>query len=259
MNDQMTIQAFSERTGISKSALRYYESKKLLLPNRNENNGYRYYTKDQIDLVKFIYSLRIAGIPIKEIQTYLSENEENQQNMLKNWSKLLTEKKHHLVMSLRYIESRKHGEQIYLLEKNEENIIWFTAISEPGKFGIHFKKRMNELAEQNITIKGAYLKYLSGVKEIKAQIGFGISDNVNTEVLTEIDHMEKMPACLCIALPYKSELPDIANAYRKLMNYVVEHDWVPAGSILEWYRGSHLEDIDIIIPVTYLHKGGNKI
>ena len=68
MNQLMNIQDFSERTGISKSALRYYEAKNLLIPSERSANGYRVYSEDQIATVKLISSLRLADIPIKDIQ-----------------------------------------------------------------------------------------------------------------------------------------------------------------------------------------------
>lgn len=71
MEELMTIQAFSERTGISKSALRYYETQYLFSPKRKLENGYRYYSEDQIEVVKFISSLRLVGISIKGIQFIL--------------------------------------------------------------------------------------------------------------------------------------------------------------------------------------------
>ncbi|MCG7435127.1 MerR family DNA-binding transcriptional regulator [Lysinibacillus sp. FSL M8-0216] len=48
----MNIQLFSEKTGIFKSALRYYEAKNLLLPRERSTNGYRIYSNDQIATVK---------------------------------------------------------------------------------------------------------------------------------------------------------------------------------------------------------------
>ncbi|MED0716388.1 MerR family transcriptional regulator [Aeribacillus composti] len=59
------MQTFSKRTGILKSALRYYESENLLHPIRSEN-GYRLYSEEQIATVKLISSLRLADVPIKK-------------------------------------------------------------------------------------------------------------------------------------------------------------------------------------------------
>lgn len=44
----MSIQAFSERTGISKSTLRYYESTNLLRPAGRNTSGYRVYSETQV-------------------------------------------------------------------------------------------------------------------------------------------------------------------------------------------------------------------
>lgn len=42
----MTIQAFSIRTGLPPSTLRYYEKEKLIVPRYRGNNGYRLYTSE---------------------------------------------------------------------------------------------------------------------------------------------------------------------------------------------------------------------
>ncbi len=253
MSEFMTIQTFSKRTGISKSALRYYESENLLNPIRKEN-GYRLYSEDQITTAKLISSLRLAGIPIKDIQVYLKENEMVRQQMIKNWIKTLKQKHHLLSVSLRYLESYQESGQVYLLEKNAEKIIWFVAESNPGKFGNHFRQRKRELERLNIPINNGYLRYLSGKESIKAQIGFGVSGDVEIEGLSEIDSIEIMPPCLCIALPYTSPITEIQKGYAQLMNYAMEHGLIPAGPIIEWYRGEHFEDLDLLMPVAHISK-----
>jgi DNA-binding transcriptional MerR regulator len=82
----MSIQDFSERTGLSKSALRYYESKNLLRSVGRDASGYRVYSDEQVPIVKFISSLRLADVPIKDIQAYLTEKNENtRQEMMDQW------------------------------------------------------------------------------------------------------------------------------------------------------------------------------
>lgn len=245
----MTIQTFSKRTGISKSALRYYESENLLHPIRSKN-GYRLYSKDQIATVKLISSLRLAGVPIKDIRMYLKENKSVRQQMIKNWIKTLKEKHQLISVSLRFLESYQESGQVYLLERNAEKIVWFVAESNPGKFGNHFRQRKRELERLNIPINNGYLRYLSGKESIKAQIGFGVSDDVEIAGLSEIDSIEIMPPCLCIALPYTSPVTEIQKGYAQLMNYTMEHGLIPAGPIIEWYRGENFEDLDLLMPVT---------
>ncbi|MEB2299379.1 MerR family transcriptional regulator [Lysinibacillus xylanilyticus] len=84
MKKYMTIQEFSERTGIAKSALRFYETKKLLLSEERSSNGYRVYADSQIATVKLISTLRLADVSIQEIQNYLHEQDEmTRQEMMK--------------------------------------------------------------------------------------------------------------------------------------------------------------------------------
>ena len=76
------ISKFSELTNISPRMLRHYDKLDLLKPSViDEENGYRYYTADQINLANRILSLKNIGIPLKEIPLLL-ENEAAQNSYL---------------------------------------------------------------------------------------------------------------------------------------------------------------------------------
>ena len=45
----MTIKDVEERTGLSRSNVRFYEKEKLVEPSRNESNGYRDYSENDVD------------------------------------------------------------------------------------------------------------------------------------------------------------------------------------------------------------------
>jgi DNA-binding transcriptional MerR regulator len=258
MRKLMTIQALSERTGISKSALRYYESENLLRSIERNVSGYRVYSEDQVATVKLISSLRLADVPIKDIQAYLNEDDDTaRQQMMENWIRSIKNKRDLLNISLRYLESDSLSDQIYLIEKSSENIIWFSAESETGKFKEHFIKRAKQLQKLNIPIKSCYLKYVSGVGLVKANIGFGVPLVINTNDLTEIESIEQMEPCICIAMPFNDPLTNIQSGYEKLKNYANEHQWVPTGSVLEWYRGENFASLELLLPVTQIENRGN--
>ncbi|MCH7322148.1 MerR family transcriptional regulator [Solibacillus sp. MA9] len=253
----MNIQDFSERTGISKSALRYYEQKNLLFPRERSTNGYRVYSDDQIATVKLISSLRLAGIPIKDIQIFLLENEEaRRQQMMENWVYNIKKTQDLLTVSLRYLESDSISKEIYLIEKSAEQIIWFTAESKTGEFKEHFLKRGSELQKLDIPYKNCYLKYLSGKDFIKVQIGFGVPIDLRINDLTEIALIEHMPKCICIAMSFKDSLSMIQNGYNKLMTYALEHKWTPISPILEWYYGVDFTELELLMPVTQIERRG---
>lgn len=253
----MNIQDFSERTGVSKSALRYYEQKNLLFPRERSTNGYRVYSDDQIGTVKLISSLRLADVPIKDIQKYLLENDEAiRKQIMENWIKNINKKRDLLTVSLRYLESDSLNKNIYLTEKSPEQIIWFDAESKIGEFKGHFLDKGNELKKFNVPIKNCYLKYVSGKEYIKAQIGFGVPFNVKTNGLSKIVLIEHLPQCICIAMPFHDSITTIQSGYHKLLSYALEHDWTPTSSIMEWYHGVDFTELDLLMPVTQIVSRG---
>lgn len=67
----LTIQQVAQETGLSVHALRYYERAGLMQAvRRNETNGYRTYTRQNLGWIEFIKRLRATGMPIRDIQRY---------------------------------------------------------------------------------------------------------------------------------------------------------------------------------------------
>ena len=86
----MTIKDVEERTGLSRSNVRFYEKEKLVEPSRNESNGYRDYSENDVENIKKIAYLRTLGISIEDIRSIISEKVtlqemlEKQKEVLKN-------------------------------------------------------------------------------------------------------------------------------------------------------------------------------
>lgn len=70
----MTIKEVEERTGLARSNIRFYEKEKLIVPSRNESNGYRAYSQTDVENIKKIAYLRTLGISIEEIRNIISGN-----------------------------------------------------------------------------------------------------------------------------------------------------------------------------------------
>ena len=69
----MTIKDVEKRTGLSRSNIRFYEKEKLIEPSRNERNGYRDYSENDVENIKKIAYLRTLGISIEDIRSIISE------------------------------------------------------------------------------------------------------------------------------------------------------------------------------------------
>lgn len=69
----MTIKDVEKQTGLSRSNIRFYEKEKLIDPSRNESNGYRDYSENDVENIKKIAYLRTLGISIEDIRNIISE------------------------------------------------------------------------------------------------------------------------------------------------------------------------------------------
>ncbi|MBW9148606.1 MerR family transcriptional regulator [Clostridium sp. CM028] len=70
----MNIKDAAEKTGLTKRAIKYYESEGLIMPLKNIQNNYREYTCQDVIKLNLIGALRTLGIPIAQIKTVTSGN-----------------------------------------------------------------------------------------------------------------------------------------------------------------------------------------
>lgn len=72
----LKIGELSKHTGISISALRYYEELGLLKPIHKDSNNYRYYSPNDIAITNFIKKAQHLGFSLKQIKSIFNEREE---------------------------------------------------------------------------------------------------------------------------------------------------------------------------------------
>lgn len=245
----MTIKLFSQQTGIPASTLRYYETKNLLKPERGGVSGYRLYREEQVQTVKFIASLRKAGISIHDIRCYVQASDSEQENMKRKWRAALKEKRDQLDVSIRYLEASQTKEPFFLFEKSVEQVVWFEAEAPPGEFKEQMLQRRDALNQQGMPIQNVYLQTIAAtVSSVKAEIGFGIEENINQKYLSE-GTLTIERASLCVGLPFRGHFSNVPSVYRKLYSYCMENSWIPTGPVYEWYRGDQLSGMDLVVPI----------
>lgn len=122
----LTIQEFSKRTGLSPSTLRFYDRKKLLVPARRLENGYRAYEQEQITDALTIHSLRCADVTIQDIKTYLEAEEARRHELVLEWRKRIVDKLSTLKVAQQYLGGFLPRENLLHLTKwEEQTFIWF--------------------------------------------------------------------------------------------------------------------------------------
>lgn len=69
----LTSGQFAKVMGISKDTLFHYDRLGILSPEFKAENGYRYYSINQMDVFKVISILKELEMPLKEIKEYLNK------------------------------------------------------------------------------------------------------------------------------------------------------------------------------------------
>ncbi|MGB1257834.1 MAG: redox-sensitive transcriptional activator SoxR [Thiolinea sp.] len=86
-NEVLSIGLISERTGVTVSALRFYEEKGLLQPQRNQS-GHRRYRRADIRRVSFVRVAQKLGFTLPEIQQQLDTLPNSRTPTKADWAKL---------------------------------------------------------------------------------------------------------------------------------------------------------------------------
>lgn len=81
---RLTIGAFAARSGLSVSALRFYDRAGVLVPaDVDPASGYRIYEQDQLETATLIRDLRRLEMPLAAIETFLAADPETRQKALR--------------------------------------------------------------------------------------------------------------------------------------------------------------------------------
>lgn len=177
----MTISQFSDRTGLSPSALRYYESQGLIVPELRQPNGYRLYGELQIPEAKLINSLRQAGVGMGEIVRFLQGSNDEKDMILTQW-------RHEVEARLLSIQSAKHyllglnahSPPLHLLRWNKPlPMIWLRQ-----KIGLKREETLPKLLTANQQLladhalrvkRGAYVCFLNTTPEgFDVEVGYAL-------------------------------------------------------------------------------------
>src|SRR5258705_5138222 len=86
-HELLTIGALSERTGVTHSALRFYEAHDLIHATRSDG-GQRRYPRDILRRVSFIRIAQQVGLTLEEIRAALSSLPDNRTPNKRDWERL---------------------------------------------------------------------------------------------------------------------------------------------------------------------------
>lgn len=161
------------KTGLTRKAIEYYEEKGFIKPLRNENNGYKNYSDDDLNILNQISLYRKLGLNINEIKQIINSNNKMLPSIIRKRQLLLkTNEKRQLLL-----EKLVQGKDLDSITKELDNLMHEETIYAqlerifPGYFGQCFfatyKPFLNEpLTEENESAYNEYVAFLDELPEL---------------------------------------------------------------------------------------------
>lgn len=103
-------------TGVTKRTLHYYDKIALLSPQRNPENGYRFYRQADLLRLQEILFLKAVGLSLAEIKDFLKMEQSERQEKLRHYQLRLKDKIAHLQKLARGVENYLDGQPILELD-----------------------------------------------------------------------------------------------------------------------------------------------
>ncbi|MCE5343824.1 MAG: MerR family transcriptional regulator [Eubacteriales bacterium] len=113
-----TIKQISEKTSISPYVLRYYEKEGLLPHVSRSDNGFRFYSEEDLEWLGLICCLKNTGMSLKQIKAFVDLSAEGK-DTLKQRCEMLVEHKRNVENQVQEMQKQ--------LEKVSRKIVCFTA------------------------------------------------------------------------------------------------------------------------------------
>lgn len=240
------IGEISRLYNISSDILRHYEKIGLIKPDTRDENGYRYYSQQQIWKLNNIRNLRNLGVGLKEITDFLEERS-------------LTKTKEVIDFQLEKIDEQLKN--LYELKKDLEdkkkNIEYFEKFKQyeipvlkeiESRYILYKKGNFHEEWEIDFELKKLKKKGLDDNDFIftESEVGATIKkenwekgayfDYNSTFVITPDKSDNTIEKGLYLTLVFKGNYKKLPEKYLMLKNFIQENNLTVTGDIIEIYH-----------------------
>lgn len=107
-----TIRELCKKSGLSRTALLYYESIGLLTAEARSESNYRLYSDDSVKRLERICTYRAAGVPLAEITQILRYKSDGEREILEKTLSMLNQKAREIKDNQEKIAALLHQESI---------------------------------------------------------------------------------------------------------------------------------------------------
>lgn len=109
----LTVTELAKQSGATPHAVRYYTRLGLLRPERNPDNGYRFYMPREINWLRFIRQAKRLGYTLNEIKSIMHDADQGQSPCPRVRD----------ILQKRIVENRRHLEELMALQTRMEQAL----------------------------------------------------------------------------------------------------------------------------------------
>lgn len=237
MKNMFSAGELARLQNISKQTLLFYDKKGLFKPAYTDpENGYRYYSADQIDYLDTILIMKKLGFSLNEIKEHMkSYTTEDSLRFMKSQLKVIQNE----ITELRLVESRlkhrclqvedamkNHSENPVVSKVKEISVLYYD-VEEPfdmKEISVATKKCYARAMKDNLPVY-----YQCGVSVPLEKIRKGDFMSASTAFVTIEDsdlkeNIKKLPAGLTVSSYHYGNYYNIESTYHRILSYCRENN-----------------------------------
>ena len=251
MKNRYKISEIAKIFNISRQTLIFYHKKNILIPDIiDEENGYRYYSNEQIWDLFFLLTLKKAGFSLEEIKAY-SEIKNSDKSIIflenkineidKKISELKKSKKTILkkLENIRDFSSTSTKEDEFKIEEIE-NIKWYSIDMKEKidevEMATNYEKLNSFAKKYSIDdIEYSTMTEIKNIENIKIDGGIVPVEKVGIVIPRNvvIEKSEELILGKVISIKYNNPYSNLVKTYQNLKSYIEKNGYITYGYAIE--------------------------
>ena len=248
----LSIGEFSKICQVSTKTLRYYAEIGLILPNEiNYENGYRYYSIEQLETMLFIKRLKVYNFSLEEIKIILQSEEFKDEKLylsLIEKRKEIDKQVHELNMILEELNNDilnlKQGKSIMsymenfdvkLVEIPNMNILYIRKMVQQYEFPLEYASCFGELLKHIEDNKLTMTSPPMVLFHSDEYSPFGLDTEFAIPIKECVKGTRDFNPGLCLKTVLKGSYSDLSSVYAKQLEYAEKEGYIAKDALFEVY------------------------
>ena len=248
----LSIGEFSKICQVSTKTLRYYAEIGLILPNEiNYENGYRYYSIEQLETMLFIKRLKVYNFSLEEIKIILQSEEFNDEKLYLsliekrkeidkqvNELNMILEQLNNDILNLKQgksIMSYMENFDVKLVEIPNMNILYIRKMVQQHEFPLEYANCFGELLKHIEDNKLTMTSPPMVLFHSDEYSPFGLDTEFAIPIKECVKGTRDFNPGLCLKTVLKGSYSDLSSVYAKQLEYAEKEGYIAKDALFEVY------------------------